>query len=59
MKGYFIESGYMGYVGGEYMLFADEEDYKEYFYDCNQLAGATFSLKNSLLNDNINSRYLG
>lgn len=35
MKGYFIESGYMGYVGGEYMLFADEEDYKEYFYDCN------------------------
>ena len=35
MKGYFIESGYMGYVGGEYMLLADEEDYKEYFYDCN------------------------
>lgn len=35
MKGYFIESGYMGYVGGAYMLFADEEDYKEYFYDCN------------------------
>ena len=26
MKGYVIEAGYMGYV-----LFADEEDYQEYF----------------------------
>ena len=29
MKGYVIEAGYMGY--GAYMLFADEEDYQEYF----------------------------
>lgn len=33
MKGYVIEAGYMGYVNGRYMLFADEEDYREYFQD--------------------------
>lgn len=27
MKGYAVESGYMGYVNGEYMLFASETDY--------------------------------
>ena len=31
MKGYVIEAGYMGYVDGAYMLFADEEDYQEYY----------------------------
>lgn len=30
MKGYVIEAGYMGYVDGTYMLFANEEDYEEY-----------------------------
>lgn len=30
MKGYPISEGYMGYVNGEYMLFACEADYKEY-----------------------------
>ena len=30
MKGYMIDSGYMGLVDGRYMLFASEEDYKEY-----------------------------
>ncbi len=30
MKGYVVESGYMGYVDGGYMLFADEADYREY-----------------------------
>ena len=30
MKGYTVESGYMGYVDGEYMLFASETDYVEY-----------------------------
>lgn len=30
MKGYVVDSGYMGYVDGEYMLFADEADYFEY-----------------------------
>lgn len=30
MKGYNTPSGYMGLVNGEYMLFATEEDYKEY-----------------------------
>lgn len=29
MKGYVVDSGYMGYVNGEYVLFADEQDYKE------------------------------
>ena len=30
MKGYTVESGYMGYVNGDYMLFASEMDYEEY-----------------------------
>lgn len=30
MKGYSVESGYMGYVNGEYMLFASETDYIDY-----------------------------
>lgn len=30
MKGYAVESGYMGYVDGNYMLFASETDYEEY-----------------------------
>lgn len=30
MKGYAVESGYMGYVNGVYMLFASETDYEDY-----------------------------
>lgn len=30
MKGYAVESGYMGYVDGTYMLFASETDYADY-----------------------------
>ena len=30
MKGYVTASGYMGYVNGSYILFACEEDYREY-----------------------------
>lgn len=30
MKGYIVESGYMGYVNGVYVLFASEADYREY-----------------------------
>ena len=30
MKGYVVESGYMGYVNGVYMLFASEMDYRDY-----------------------------
>ncbi len=30
MKGYAVESGYMGYVEGVYMLFASEMDYEDY-----------------------------
>ena len=33
MKGYVVDSGYMGYVDGEYQLFADERDYVEYIED--------------------------
>jgi hypothetical protein len=33
MKGYYVTDGYMGYVNGEYRLFADETDYKEYLED--------------------------
>lgn len=31
MKGYNVEYGYMGYIDGEYQLFADEQDYREVF----------------------------
>lgn len=30
MKGYFTANGYMGLVDGSYMLFASEEDYRDY-----------------------------
>ena len=30
MKGYNTENGYMGYVGGEYLLFASEADNREW-----------------------------
>lgn len=33
MKGYYITEGYMGYVNGRYMLFADERDYRDYLED--------------------------
>ena len=33
MKGYTVESGYMGLVEGRYMLFACEEDYLDYLQD--------------------------
>lgn len=33
MKGYYVESGYMGYVNGGYQLFADEQDYVEMYGD--------------------------
>lgn len=34
MKGYYTASGYMGLVGGSYMLFASEEEYREYLAEC-------------------------
>ncbi len=30
MKGYFVSDGYMGFVDGEYMLFASEADYYDF-----------------------------
>ena len=33
MKGYYVADGYMGYVNGDYRLFADETDYREWFED--------------------------
>lgn len=30
MKGYYTQDGYMGFVGGSYMLFASEADYIDY-----------------------------
>ena len=30
MKGFFTAEGYMGYVNGDYMLFASEGEYTEY-----------------------------
>ena len=33
MKGYTKENGYMGFVDGNYLLFASEADYKEWMED--------------------------
>lgn len=33
MKGYITSAGYMGLVNGRYILFASEEDYREYLRD--------------------------
>ena len=33
MKGYIVESGYMGLIEGIYLLFADETDYEEAYYE--------------------------
>jgi hypothetical protein len=33
MKGYVVESGYMGYMDGHYYLFADESDYREAYQE--------------------------
>ena len=33
MKGYTTSAGYMGYVDGEYILFASESDYYEFLED--------------------------
>lgn len=33
MKGYHTAEGYMGFVNGEYVLFASEADYREYVED--------------------------
>ncbi len=33
MKGYHTADGYMGYIDGEYQLFASEADYLEWFED--------------------------
>jgi len=33
VKGYVIPEGYMGFVDGQYMLFATENDYLEYVAD--------------------------
>ena len=36
MKGYVVESGYMGYMNGQYMLFADEGDYMDAYEEMHQ-----------------------
>lgn len=33
MYGYVVDSGYMGLVDDEFMLFTTEEEYKEYLED--------------------------
>ncbi len=33
MKGYYVADGYMGFVGGHYMLFASEAEYYDYVED--------------------------
>ena len=35
MKGYNTANGYMGLVDGNYMLFASEEEYREYMEEWN------------------------
>ena len=38
MKGYVTASGYMGYVGGRYILFSSENDYIEYMEEGSEAA---------------------
>lgn len=38
MKGYITAIGYMGYVKGRYLLFASEQDYREYLNDIEDAA---------------------
>lgn len=33
IKGYYVPYGYMGYVNGNYQLFASETDYREWMED--------------------------
>lgn len=33
MKGYYNNTGYMGYADGKWVLFASEQDYLEYMED--------------------------
>lgn len=33
MKGYITAAGYMGFINGRYLLFASEQDYREYLND--------------------------
>jgi len=33
MKGYCTDNGYMGFIEGRYMLFASEDDYREFLRD--------------------------
>lgn len=33
MKGYNVECGYMGYLDGDYQLFADESEYREMYLE--------------------------
>ena len=35
MKGYYTPQGYMGYINGEYRLFASEADYVEAYREEN------------------------
>lgn len=36
MRGYLTKQGYMGLVGTKWMLFATEEEYREYMEDRNE-----------------------
>ena len=38
MKGYTTATGYMGYVDGRYLLFASEQDYREYVSELDEAA---------------------
>lgn len=33
MRGFFTDGGFVGYVDGRYMLFADEADYYDFLAD--------------------------
>ena len=35
IKGYYVSSGYMGFVKGKYMLFVSESEYYEYMEGVN------------------------
>ena len=45
MKGYNTDNGYMGYVDGEYILFASEADYREWMEKRKRSGASFFGIK--------------
>lgn len=59
MKGYSTDSGFMGYVGGRYILFASESDYYDYMEDQGEIMGFDKNKMRAVLIDSDGDRIAG